>query len=1484
MNNDNGSVSYAVSLDHKQMNRDKQEVVNIFHEIGREAEQQGEKVDQSFESAAKNIGKAFAAIGIAATMKEFGSQIMRVRGEFQKLEVAFEVMLGSAKEADALMKQLTKTAATTPFDLQGVADGAKQLLAYGTAADEVNDMLIRLGNIAAGLSIPLGDLVMLYGTTMTQGRMFTQDLRQFMGRGIPLADELAKQFGVAKEQVGELVTAGKVGAEQVKLAIESMTNEGGKFNGLMEKQSQTIAGQLSNLEDAIDSMFNSIGKDTQGMISAGISGVATLVENYEAIGKILMTLVAAYGSYKTAIMLQTAVQSAHAAVEAEAAVQMKLAAMAGHTLSIEQARAAATSQLLAAAQQRLKVSLAGMGAALTNPYVLATAAVVGLVYAIYKLATAESAQEKGVKAANDEIERQNNLLNERKAKIEGLIKTVQDSNATAVQQAEAYRELQTLAPSLTDKYTQQEIATLDAAKAQKELNKQLDDTKYAQLQKNIADTENKIKGLQASFDSLSKAGTQGSNMAAAQIASQIAKNRSALEEYKRQLAEYEKARKQAEKENRPLDVKISEASKTLNEAKAVFDRLEAEMQAEQQKVKDNVYYQIPLQLIFDYNSAKKAYDDAERESKRLQGVVSKTHKQAQDEAMNAYNAAVKAEKEARSKSEAEWQAANKALDDAKTTLKSVGIDIEAQERKAQQQKQKAASQASQAANEAAQRHEATRQANERIAQLMEQGEQERKQHLLDMINATEQAEINALADEGERARRQLELNNRLQIEAVEKQKQDYIKAAIQAQKEIFDAQEDLKKAQNKKYNKKSFDASSVNVDTTAYDNLIEITKRSQRVSQMKAEREAMNEYLREYGTFQQKRAAITEQYEQKISEATTEGAKMSLRKQLHDALNELNLEELKDQLDWGLVFGDISKITKKELQNVKKQLIEFKKSDAYKKQTPEQIKVVEDALNQINDNLAERGGLFSGLIESLDNYKTTVEELKIAQEEYKNAVTESEREEKRKAVQQAKQNKQDAQTTRDKAIDSTIKKMEGLTSAISELGTASDFSIQNLGASVAQVTSLFGEAAGKIGGIIGAILEILGSISEAGGFEKFVGNVFDNVFGAVGGIFSTVFGQNDLWGASYNKALVESLTKSNEDLEKAMQRLTEVMKEQVGSDATTTYQTAKRDLETSMRNTQRIIKEMSEAYSNGFLGIGGSHSANAHINDEMSYADWQRISKIVGTTVRSSGDFWNLTSEQMAKVADQATDLWSKIQNAAADGYQDASEYMDQYIEYYKRLIDLQDQYNETVTNLSFSSAKSDLESLLLDTETDAEKVIKNVSEYLQKAIVNQILTKNIQPRLKDWYTAFAKSLEDDVLDAIESAALQSMYSDIYKEAEKLRDEALKAAGVELEKQTSDEQEASRGGYETVSEETGTALLGRETAQLMQTTRLADCVTVQMPAVVQNQSLAISLLEATNEFIFNCQNYLENISRNSNSLPRMESDLNKIKKIVEQNS
>ena len=279
-----------------------EETRNGVRTTSKQIEESGMSIEQMF----GRMTTAAAAFGISLGAKQLISDITRVRGEFQQLEVAFNTMLGSKEQANTLMSQLVYTAAKTPFDLQGVANGAKQLLAYGTATEDVNETLIRLGDIASGLSIPLNDLVWLYGTTMTQGRLFTQDLRQFMGRGIPLADELAKQFGVTKDKVGELVTAGKVGFPEVQKAIEAMTDKGGKFGGLMEEQSKTITGQISNIEDAISTMFNKIGKENESIINSGLSGVSYLVEHWEAVVTAIESAAVAYGTYKAAVMTAAA--------------------------------------------------------------------------------------------------------------------------------------------------------------------------------------------------------------------------------------------------------------------------------------------------------------------------------------------------------------------------------------------------------------------------------------------------------------------------------------------------------------------------------------------------------------------------------------------------------------------------------------------------------------------------------------------------------------------------------------------------------------------------------------------------------------------------------------------------------------------------------------------------------------------------------------------------------------------------------------------------------------------------------------------------------------------------------------------------------------------------------------------------------------------------------------------------------------------------
>lgn len=240
---------------------------------------------------------------------QFMNTIIHTRGQFQQTEMAFETMLGSAEKASALTNQLIDTAAKTPFDFGQVTGAAKQLLAYGTAANEVNDILKRLGDISAGVGSSMGELAYLYGTTMTQGRMYTMDLRQFMGRGIPMAEALAKVMDTTTAKVGKLVTDGKVGAEQVKAAIIEMTKEGSKFGGMMERQSASFTGRLSNIEDAISQMFNELGKRLEPTIGKGLELTGAMVENWETIGKYILTACAALGTYKAGLLATAAIRN-----------------------------------------------------------------------------------------------------------------------------------------------------------------------------------------------------------------------------------------------------------------------------------------------------------------------------------------------------------------------------------------------------------------------------------------------------------------------------------------------------------------------------------------------------------------------------------------------------------------------------------------------------------------------------------------------------------------------------------------------------------------------------------------------------------------------------------------------------------------------------------------------------------------------------------------------------------------------------------------------------------------------------------------------------------------------------------------------------------------------------------------------------------------------------------------------------------------------
>lgn len=414
------SINLTVVIDNDEAIRKFRELQKTAKTVTSSVITDADRMDAAMQRFMATLGKIGVGVSLAGLVK----QIAQTRGEFQQLEVAFTTLLQSKEKADALMSQMVDLAAKTPFDLQGVASGARQLLAYGFAAEDITDTLTRLGNVAAGLGLSLQDLTWLYGTTAVQGRLYTRDVMQFQSRGIDLAGELATQLGKTRAEINQMVTDGKIGFPEVQKAIESMTNEGGKFYNLMQEQSKTITGLISNLGDALDTMFNDIGKSQEGVIAGVLQGTISLVENYQKVLDVLIPLVAAYGTYKAALIAVAAAQKVQATIEATKAI-------------LEQ-----TKMLTRATQAQILFNKAVKA----NPYVLAASALVALIAAISRFSNrAKEAAENAESLAkvNKMVAEQ---TDEEAARIKSLQDIVNNSNVAYSERKRALDELKGIVP------------------------------------------------------------------------------------------------------------------------------------------------------------------------------------------------------------------------------------------------------------------------------------------------------------------------------------------------------------------------------------------------------------------------------------------------------------------------------------------------------------------------------------------------------------------------------------------------------------------------------------------------------------------------------------------------------------------------------------------------------------------------------------------------------------------------------------------------------------------------------------------------------------------------------------------------------------------------------------------------------------------------------------------------------------------------------
>lgn len=849
-------------------------------------EEAGETVEAN-DKMSVSLTKVLGVIGGVTALKNFVTELVNVRGQFQQLEIAFSTMLKSKEKADKLMSELVDIAAKTPFDLQGVASSAKQMIAYGSSAENVGDELVMLGNVAAGVGSQLSEIAYLYGTLRTQGRAYATDIRQFAGRGIPIYEELAKVLGVTKDEVSGLVKEGKVGFKEVEQAFKNMTSESGIYYNLMQEQSKSLTGQLSNLGDAWDTMLNEIGKDTQGIASAGISGLKGLIENYETVGKILIGLIATYGTYKTALIVVRIAQDTLTA-------RMELAILVTKAQMI--------------AQKALNTVMKA------NPYVLVATVLAGLVATMWAFHDSTTASEKAQQKFNEEQKNFANQEEERKKKIEELIRVIQDETETEFSKIKAYEELQRYSPALSSAYTREQLAVLNLAEANKELNKERDKNSYENILKNIQQWEEKIKSLNAS---LKNAG-QGAPL----IASQIESAKANLNKWKSALSEYNRLKKETGENSKPVEVKLMEARSNREQIIREYNIARQILQEEQEKIKNFPFATIPIDVQIRFNNAQAALKGIDGtifglESQRE--ASEKSYQQAYKEAKAVYEAKLKAVEDAKKGTESAYKKAVEELEAAEKSYKSLGgitgDTLAKQENDAKK--------------------DAERQKKE---------QQQLAEELLQLRFKNQQDEINLMEDGAEKKRKQIELDYQKEYTEIQKLEREWL--AKNGEK--------LTQEQSIEISRRYTNAES------KYDKGISELEGGFTPEQLKT---SMNEYLAAYGTYINKRNAIIALSEEK-KKGKNEWEKKSIDEETKRTLSNLDIEAAKTTSSISLLFGDMKDKTLKDLQDINekgKAALEFLKSGEWNEekglelgitketfevwsQSPEKLKNISDAL------------------------------------------------------------------------------------------------------------------------------------------------------------------------------------------------------------------------------------------------------------------------------------------------------------------------------------------------------------------------------------------------------------------------------------------------------------------------------------------------------------------------------------------------------------
>ena len=1418
--------------------------------------------------------KALAVIGGAGVLKALGSEMIRVRGEFQSMQTAIETMVGKDM-AGQLIPQIKELAKISPLTMSDMVGAEKMMLGFNIQAEDTIKYLKAISDISMGESSKFNSLTLTFSQMSAVGKLMGQDLNQMINAGFNPLQIISEKTGKSIATLKDEMSKGAVSAEMVQQAFIDATSAGGKFYNMSENASKTINGQLSMMQDALDSVFNELGTKSESVIMDGIQMTTSLIQNYETVGRILAGLVVTYGTYRTAVMLVTAAESKHTLVE----------------IGLTNAR------LLAR-----KAQLALNAAMLTNPYVALTVVIGGLATTMWAMSDSTTAAARAQKEYNGIKDAAFKKEQEHKLKIEELLTAARDESLATLTRQKSLEELRKEYPKIFEQYDIEKLKLEDILKLKQKINEEdsrrsvqgrrddynalkqtiTNQRRYLQLfdnpdlRKNMSDSDKEIWKMFSG------------NQSYVQVREQMEKNSELLKKYQKDMFDdnisaYKSNLKNYSKEKLETELKLAQSSASKRNGFVVNGMMVKGGDLESVISSINgalAKKKSPTTYKQDYEKAKKDWDDAKKKLSEIEKNKSKFTSKLYEEAKKRVETTEKAYK----------------------NLGGItGSSLTKQEKAAEKQKKE---------------------------------QKKTAEQLLSLHRQNQQDEINLMREGTEKKLKQIDLDYQKQIDAIRKQEEEWSEAG---NGKLTD-----KQAQK-------ISEAYTNAESMRDKDISDVTE-----GQLKAEQQALNDYLKEYGTFQQQKLAIAQEYAEKIRKAQEENGVNSaqvklLEKQRDVAIQNKETEAIKANIDWVTVFGEFGSMFSDMIKPALDEAKKYVRTDKFKNSDQASQKSLIDAIRQMEKSLGGKSGVnLKKLGEDVKAYQiaeqnrisaigietAALERLKKSQDDYTKAQkggTESEKQAAANALETARQNADIAsanvktqtdianQAQRNVTDTATILKasMENLLGGLQQISSGG---LYNAYSGIIKTVNGFKDVIGKTSEslkevpIVGWILSIIDVLKD--GLSDLVGGLLDAVLNAVSGIIGDVLsgdlfvtigkslrngignilnaisfgGFNSLFGIGGNakevQETIDRLTDRNGTLQTAIEDLTDEMKASKGMKSVESYREAVKYQEEVNKNYLQIAKEQA-----GYHKSHGSWQHYLKWTDEML----EHARKATGMQDFSGTDsLWNLTPEQKKALRSDVW-LWDIMESSGKGGYGErVTDKLDDYIEQAGKLEELTDSLYEGLIGMSFDSMYDSFISSLMDMEKSAEDFADDISKYFMQAMLSNAIGEQFSDKLRTWYDKFGEAMKDDgTLDNNERKELMDEYMGYVDEAMKLRDELAAATGYDKISQESYSQSSSSRGFGTeMTHEDAGELNGRFTAlqitgeeiknqNIIQSQSL-NLLTVKADALLSINTETRNIADDTRDLI--AQSYLElvQISENTGAIVKpiqqMQRDIAEVKK------